>query len=343
MVSPLKAALLRGPYDLEIIDLEKPEPGPGQVLIRVRRCGICGSDLHAYKGKHPDFVIPVIPGHEFSGDVIKIGKGVRKVKPGDRVTVEPLSVCGKCYFCVRGEYHRCVELKVLGAQTNGAFTEYIVVDERWVYKLPETFDYEEGAMIEPLAVAVHAVRRVTSLGENVLILGAGTIGLLTLQVARAMGAINTIITDVVDWKLEVARKLGADVAINPEKEDLRKTVYEYTNNLGVDTVFEAVGSPVTLAQALELGRKGGNVVIIGVFEEPEIKVNIMNIVNKELHVYGSLVYNWDFETAISLVKRRKVDVRSLVSDVIKIEDIKEGFERMIRREEGLIKIQIGFD
>ncbi len=339
----MKAALLKGPYNIEIIDTERPKLRPGQVLIKVRRCGICGSDLHAYKGKHPDFVIPVIPGHEFSGDVVEIGEGVEKVKIGDRVTVEPLVVCGKCYFCARGEYHRCLDLKVLGAQANGAFAEYIAVDERWVYRLPDTFTYEEGAMVEPLAVAVHAVKRAEPLGDNVLILGAGTIGLLTLQVARARGAINIIITDIVDWKLDVARRLGATVAVNPEKEDLKDVVMRYTNGLGVDVAFEAVGSPITLSQALELTRKGGNVVVIGVFEEPEVKLNIMNVVNKELNVYGSLVYNWDFERAINLIRTRRVDVRSLVSDVIKLEEIKKGFERMLAREEGIIKIQVGFD
>ncbi|RLF02855.1 MAG: hypothetical protein DRJ59_02445 [Thermoprotei archaeon] len=339
----MKAALLKGPYSIKIIDVEKPKPGPNQVLIKVRRCGICGSDLHAYKGKHPDFVIPVIPGHEFSGDVVEVGEKVEGINVGDKVCVEPLVTCGKCYFCLRGEYHRCVNLKVLGAQTNGAFTEYIVVEDKWVHKLPEGLSYEEGAMIEPLAVAVHAVKRAPTLGENVLILGAGTIGLLTLQVAKAMGALNTIITDIVDWKLEIAKKLGATVTVNPLKEDLGEIIIEQTGGLGVDTSFEAVGHKDTLTQALEYTRKGGNVVIIGVFETPVVDINIMHVVNKELNLFGSLVYNWDFDTALKLVEKGKVDVKSLVSDVIKLEDLRTGFDRMVTREKGIIKIQVGFD
>ena len=339
----MKVAVLKGPYQIEIEERDKPVPGPNQVLIRVRRCGICGSDLHAYKGKHPDFIIPVVPGHEFSGDVVEVGEKVEGIKVGDRVVVEPLVTCGKCRFCKRGEYHRCTSLKVLGAQTDGAFAEYIAVDSKWVYKLPSELSYEEGAMIEPLAVAVHAVKRALPLGENVLILGAGTIGLLTLQVARAFGAINTIITDLVDWKLEFAKKLGATVAVNPDKEDLGKIVNKVTGGYGVDTSFEAVGHNVTLNQALEYTRKGGKVVIIGVFEKPRTEINVMNIVNKELNVYGSLVYNWDFETAINLVKTGKVNVKDLVSDVIRLEDIKQGFERMLAREKGVIKIQVGFE
>ncbi|HDJ89625.1 MAG TPA: hypothetical protein ENG40_02910, partial [Thermoprotei archaeon] len=311
-----------------------------EVLIKVKRCGICGSDLHAYKGLHPDYILPLIPGHEFSGDVIEVGKNVEKIKVGDKVAVEPLVVCGKCRFCIRGEYNRCIKLKVIGCQTNGAFAEYISVPERWVYKLPEKISYEEGAMIEPLAVAVHAVRRVKDLGENVLVLGAGTIGLLTAQVARAFGATNVFITDIVDWKVDFAEKLGIDYPVNSLKTNLKDFLKKYVGETGVDTTFEAVGSNVTLNQALELTRKGGNIVIIGIYEKPMVNINVMNIVNKELNVYGSLVYRWDFEKAIGLVEKKLIDVKSLVSSVVKLDNIEKGFKSMIAREKGIIKIQV---
>jgi len=339
----MKAALLKGPYDIEIIDVEKPEPKPGEVLIRVARCGICGSDLHAYKGKHPDFAIPLIPGHEFSGVVEDVGESVEEVKKGDRVTVEPLKICGKCYYCKRGEYNQCLKFGVLGAQTNGAFTEYIAVQERWVYKIPDKMSFEEGAMVEPTAVAVHAVRRAGIVGDTVLVLGAGTIGLLIMQVAKALGADTVVITDIVDWKLDFAKKLGADYALNPTRDNLKDVINGITDGLGVDTSFEAVGSNVTLSQALENTRKGGRVVIVGVYEKPMVEINAMKIVNKELEVFGSIVYRWDYPKAIKLIEQGRVNAKSLVSDVIPLEKIKEGFERMLRREEGIIKIQVGFN
>jgi len=336
----MRAVQLRGPYDLRVIEAGEPRPEPRQDLIQVRRCGICGSDLHAYKGRHPDYIMPLIIGHEFSGDVVEVGDGVTKVEVGDRVCVEPLLTCGECRFCLRGEYNRGVDLKVIGCQTDGAMAEYIAVDERWVYRLPEGMSYEEGAMMEPLAVAVHAVRRAPRLGDNVLVLGAGTIGLLTLQVARAMGAVNIVVTDLVDWRLELARKLGATEAVNPARESLEEVVEEVTGGVGVDTSFEAVGHEEVLRQALSLTRKGGDVVVIGVYEEPTPRVRIMDIVNKELNVYGSLVYNWDFETAIGLASSGRVDVKPLISDVVEMEEVVEGFKRMLAREEGVVKIQV---
>lgn len=335
----LKAAVLRGAYDLKVVDVEDPVPAPGQVLVRVKRCGICGSDLHAYKGRHPDFVLPVIPGHEFSGDVVEVGPEVEGIEVGDRVAVEPLKVCGRCRFCLMGEYNKCIDLKVLGAQTDGAFAELVAVDSRWVYKLPSEVSYEEGAMVEPLAVAVHAVKRALPIGDSVVVLGAGTIGLLTLQVANAFGASNIIVTDLVDWRLELAKKLGATATVNPREENLKDVTASLTNGYGADTVFEAVGSAETLGQSLEVSRKGGKIVVIGVFEEPAVKLNIMNVVNKELSLLGSLVYCWDFENAISLIRGGKVDVGGLVSGFVTLEELPKGFQRMLSREVGVVKIQ----
>ncbi|RLE79903.1 MAG: alcohol dehydrogenase, partial [Thermoprotei archaeon] len=241
----MKAAVLKGPYDINVTDTERPEIGDDQVLIRVKRCGICGSDIHAYKGKHPDFIIPIIPGHEFSGVIEEVGSSVKRVKEGDRVVVEPLKVCGKCYYCRRGAYNKCTNLKVLGAQVNGAFAEYIAVDERWVYRLPDNVSFEEGAMVEPLAVAVHAVKRANHIGNNVLVLGSGTIGLLLAQVLKIYGASEVIVTDIKDWKLNLAKEFGA-ITVNPLKDDLKEAIDRVTGGIGVDSSFEAVGNEETL-------------------------------------------------------------------------------------------------
>lgn len=336
----MKAAVLRGPYDIRVEEVERPSIVENEVLVRVARCGICGSDVHAYKGKHPDFVIPIIPGHEFSGVVEEVGDGVRRVKPGDRVVVEPLKTCGKCYFCIRGQYNRCMNLKVIGAQTDGALAEYVAVEERWVYKLPGEMSFEEGAMVEPVAVAVHAVRRAGNLGDKVLILGAGTIGLLTMQVAKAYGASEVAITDIKDWKLELAKELGADHVINPSKEDLGRFVNRWTDGIGVDSSFEAVGAEATFNQALKYTRKGGSVVIIGVFEQKPM-AEVMELVNKELEIHGSLVYSWDdFPKAIGLIHKKKIDVKKLISETMKLDYIKDAFDKIIFNKENIIKIQI---
>ncbi len=335
----MKAAVLKGPYDINVTDTERPEIGNDQVLIRVKRCGICGSDIHAYKGKHPDFIIPVIPGHEFSGVIEEVGSSVKRVKEGDRVVVEPLKVCGKCYYCRRGAYNKCTNLKVLGAQANGAFAEYIAVDERWVYRLPDNVSFEEGAMVEPLAVAVHAVKRANHVGDNVLVLGSGTIGLLLAQVLKIYGASEVIVTDIKDWKLNLAKEFGA-ITVNPLKDDLKEAIDRVTGGIGVDSSFEAVGNEETLNQALRYTRKGGNVTIIGVFEQRP-RIDIMEIVNKELEIHGSLVYSWgDFPKAIELISKRKVNVKSLISKVIPIDDIKHAFDNIISNKENVIKIQI---
>ena len=337
----MKAAVLYGANDIRIEDVPLPSLRGHEVLIEVKVCGICGSDLHAFKGKHPDYVLPIIPGHEFSGIVREVGKEVASISPGERVTVEPVKTCGKCYYCLRGNYNRCTNLKIMGAQVNGAFAEYVIVDENRVFKLPEGISFEEGAMIEPLAVAVHAIKRCSSVGgKTVAILGAGTIGLLTLQVAKVFGATKVIVSDVIDNRLKLAEELGADVVVNPFKEDLEKIVRDNTGGLGVAVAFEAVGSEDTVRQALKLVRKGGEVIIIGVFEKSFISIPIMEIVNKELTVKGSLIYNWDYELALELVNKGKVNVRRLISLSLPLSRIKEGFIRALNEKDKLVKVQI---
>jgi len=337
----MKAAVLYGPKDLRIEEVPTPILGKREVLVKVKVCGICGSDLHAYKGKHPDYILPVIPGHEFSGIVEEVGEEVRSVRPGDRVTVEPVKVCGRCYYCLRGQYNRCLNLKIIGAQTNGAFAEYVVVDENRVFKLPANMSFEEGAMIEPTAVAVHAIKRSSGVeGKDIMILGAGTIGLLILQVAKAFGADSIIITDIIDSRLSLAKELGADEVINPSKGKLRDIVMGLTRGLGISLAFEAVGVEETLKDALTLARKGGEIIVIGVFERPSIPIPIMEIVNKELVVKGSLIYRWDYETALRLVSTGKVNVRKLISVSLPLEKIREAFEQALYRKDKVLKAQI---
>ena len=334
-----KAALLKSAGEVVFIDVDRPKLRGYEVLVEVKVCGICGSDLHAYKNLHPDIRLPIILGHEFSGDIVEVGEQVKGFKIGDRVCVEPLTTCGECFFCRHGEYNRCFKLRVIGCQLNGAFTKYIAIGERWIHKL-NSLSYEEGAMVEPLAVAVHAVERGgVKIGDEVAVLGAGTIGLLTLQVAKAFGASRVIATDLVDWRLKVAKELGADVVLNPARDDVVKEVLSITD-VGVDVAFEAVGSQTVLQTALKIVKKGGSVTVVGVYESPNVQLQIMDIVNKELTVKGTLVYCWDYEKAINLIKAGRVNVRRLITHTLPLEEIKKGFELMLSKVEGVVKVQI---
>ncbi|MCD6509075.1 MAG: zinc-binding alcohol dehydrogenase family protein [Thermoprotei archaeon] len=335
----MRAVLLHGPYDIRVEDVDKPSPSRGEVVIRVKAAGICGTDLHSYRGKHPFLRPPRIPGHEFSGYVAEIGEGVTGIEVGERVVVEPLISCGRCDACIRGEYNVCRNLKVLGVHVDGAFAEYVKVPAEKVYRLPKGVSYEDGALIEPLAVAVHVTRRgKIGLGDSIAILGSGPIGLLIAQVARCAGARRIIMTDVLGYRLRLAERLGADVTINAKDEDPVRRILEETNNMGVDVAIEAAGAPPTPAQALRVTKPHGRVVIIGFFEMPSVQLNILDIVAKELHVYGSRVYWHDFATAIELLSEDKIDVRSLVTHKYRLEEAKEAFEVLDKKIGRPIKV-----
>lgn len=335
----MRAAFFRGARVFDIINVDKPKVGPREVLIEVKACGICGSDLHAYKGLSPDIKTPIILGHEFSGDVIEAGGDVKSVKVGDRVCVEPVVTCGDCYFCKRGEYNRCVKLGLIGCQFNGAFAEYVSVNEKWAHKIPENISYEEGALMEPLAVAVHNVERSGVKGKELaIVFGAGPVGNLILQVLKTMGASKVIVVDLMDWRLDLARKLGADITINPRSKDVVEEVLKITDQIGVDVSFEAVGNAGVLEQATKVTRKGGIMVVIGVYEEPDVRYYIMDLVFKELTMRGSAIYCDNFKTAIRLVESGKVNLKPLITHVLPLEDVKRGFEMLTRKTEPAFKV-----
>jgi len=333
----VKAAVIKGPYEVEIVEKGLPEIKEGEALISVKVCGICGSDLHVYRGKHPFVKEPRIPGHEFSG-VVAEGSIYSR---GEAVTVEPLIPCGKCDLCIRGEYNVCRDLKVIGIHVDGAMAEYVKVPEDRVYKLPKGVSFKEGALIEPLAVAVHIVRRAkVSLNDDVLILGAGPIGLLVLQVAKLLGVRRVFITDVVDYRLELAEKLGADYTINASADNVEEVVRKATNGLGVDVAIEVAGVPSTPLQAVKLTKPHGRVVIVGFFEESRVPMSMTEIVAKELEVIGSRVYWHDFKTAIDLVARRVINVKRIITHSFPLEDAAKAFEVADKKLYNAVKVLI---
>lgn len=324
-------AFVTAPGRVEFKKRRLPSLGAHDVLIKVKACSICGGDLHLYKGKHPLASLPMAIGHEVSGEVMKVGQAVSKISLGDRVAVEPVIICGTCYFCLRGEYHLCQNIGYQYSSGQGGFTPYFVVSENWAHRLPNFISYEEGALLEPLAVAVHATRKAqVELGHSVAIYGAGGIGLFLLQVVKAAGCSEIFIVDLLEHRLKTAISLGASFAINAAEEDPVERIFRETQGLGVDRSFEAVGLEKTLKQSAESLKKGGISVLIGLFEDPLRVIFPVNLfVQREIQIRGSRGYCWDFQVALELVKSGKVQLKPLISHQLPLNNLPKAFELLL--------------
>ncbi|MBO3804084.1 MAG: alcohol dehydrogenase catalytic domain-containing protein [Candidatus Brockarchaeota archaeon] len=339
----MKAIVYEGPGRLAVKDFPEPAVGPRDVLIRVRAAGICGSDLEMARGNRPDVAPPRIPGHEVAGEVENVGVQVAKFKAGDRVVVEPILSCGECRNCREGRHNICKRLRFLGVHADGAFAEFMAAPEWRVYKVPEKFSHEEAAVLEPTAVGVHVVRRAkVSPGDFVVIIGAGPIALQVAQVARRAGASQITMTDVLDYRLDLARRLGADLTINPKRGDVLRLVEEATGGEGADVVIEAVGSSRTILQTIDLVRAGGRILIAGLSTESfvtEPPTFWMRQLLKEVTVESSRSYSSnDWETAIRLASRGDVDCKALVSHKFRLEDAKRAYEVADGKLDNSIKV-----
>lgn len=295
--------------------VSEPVPGPGEVRLKVETCGVCGSDIHAYYGEHPFIGFPIQPGHEFTGRIDWLGPNVTDWEIGQRVTAEPSLVCGTCENCRKGKYHICYNLRVIGCQTDGAFAEYLIVPAKKLVKLPDNISFEQGSFIEPLAVGVHGMRKArTGPDTRLLILGAGTIGLMALFAARAMGITEISMTDLVDEKLHIAAELGAKYTVNVGKTKLadfcRNT---YGQEMAFDLAVECVGTAGTIRDGLPALKKGGQMVVAGVFPK-EVLVNLGFVQDREIEIIGSLMYQMDdFREARDLIASGKAPVEQLIS------------------------------
>jgi L-iditol 2-dehydrogenase len=337
----MKQAVLVEPQKVIIQDVPKPEPGPGQVLVQVRRIGVCGSDIHAYYGKHPYISCPIVQGHEFAGRISQVGPDVRTLRAGDDVTVMPQLVCGQCYPCRHGNYHICNSLKVIGCQAEGAAQEFLAVGQDLVVKLPAGMDYDSGAMVEPLAVGAHAVGRLGSVeGKKVLVLGAGPIGNLTAQVAGGLGAAGVVISDLSDFRLEVARACGIPHTMNPAARDLASAVREAFGPDGADAILECVGAEETVGQAVSLARKGTDIVIVGVFgERPRLDIGLVQ--DKELRLIGTLMYKAeDYRTAIDLIRSGRVNLKPLMTRHFPFEKYPDAYHYIENNRDRTMKVFI---
>ena len=341
----MRAAVIDKPFSIELHEVRPPViMCANEVKIKVIVTGICGSEIHAYHGTHPFRIPPVISGHELAGVVVEIGSEVKSVSVGERVTVEPHYGCKVCSPCQTGNYHICQEKRVLGTQEwVGSFGEYIVVPEDTIVKLPDNVSFEQGALIEPLAVGVHAVRKSgVGKGDKVAILGAGPIGLGLLIAAKYSGADTILITDALDYNLEIAKKLGANSPINTTEEDAVSRILEETDGEGVDAVFIAVGIESVLNDSLRMVRRGGKVSEVALFGR-QPKIDISYIQNKEIKLIGSNMYvREDFEIAKEAIAANFFDTSLLISKVVPVEEVKKAIKIVDEKLENVVKVLLKF-
>ena len=334
-------AILEQPEKIIFREVEKPLVGQGRVLIQVKRIGVCGSDIHAYYGKHPYIQCPIVQGHEFSGQIVEKGKGVKNFAFGDNVTVMPQLTCGQCYPCTHGNYHICNELKVIGCQAEGAAQEYIAVDQKLVLKLPEGMSYDQGAMVEPVAVGAHAVGRLGNVkGMNIIVLGAGPIGNLTAQVAKGLGAKSVMITDLSDYRLQIAKKCGIDFVVNVSQKNLLEVLGRSFGESRADAILECVGVQATIEQAIKIARKGTDIIVVGVFSgKPTVDIGLVQ--DKELRLIGTLMYKEeDYRTAVRLIQSGKVHLKSLMSKHFPFKDYGKAYQFIEQNRDQTLKVFI---
>jgi L-iditol 2-dehydrogenase len=340
----MKQSVMTSPGRIEFRDIPVPVPSPTEVLIRMKRIGVCGSDIHVYHGKHALTPYPVVQGHEVSGIVEKVGAKVKGFKPGEAVTLQPQVTCGTCYPCTHGDYHICDSLKVMGFQTTGAGSEFFAVEASKVLKLPAKMDLEHGAMIEPAAVAVHALGRAGDVkGRKVLVLGAGPIGNLVAQCARGLGAAQVMITDVSDFRLAKAKECGIGLCVNIGKVDLPAAVKEHFGEAKADLILECVGAQQTITQAVAVARKGTDIIVVGVFGDKPV-VDMGTVQDRELRLIGTLMYREpDWKKAIELVEKKKINLAPLITDHFAFADYTKAYEYIEANREKAMKVMIVVD
>lgn len=333
--------VMTSPGVIEFKEVPVPEPGEGQVLIKIMKIGICGSDIHVYHGEHPFTKYPVTQGHEVSGQITALGQGVEGLSVGQKVTIQPQVVCGECYPCRHGKYNLCEGLKVMGFQTTGVASHYFAVDAAKVTPLPDDLTYDEGAMIEPLAVAVHAIRQAGDVsGKKIAVLGAGPIGILVAQVAKGMGADAVMVTDISDVRLAKARECGVDFCENTKNVNFGQALLSNFGPDKADIIYDCAGNNVTMGQAVQYARKGSTIILVAVFAGmAQIDLAVLN--DHELDLNTTMMYrNEDYVDAIRLVNEGRVQLKPLISSHFAFRDYKKAYEYIDANRENTMKVII---
>ncbi|MGO9438711.1 MAG: galactitol-1-phosphate 5-dehydrogenase [Terracidiphilus sp.] len=339
----MKALVLSAYKHLEIDDVPVPQPAEDELLIRIKACGICGSDVHGFDGSTGRRIPPIVMGHEAAGMVEAVGSGVTDFRVGDRVTFDSTVYCGECFYCQRGQVNLCDKREVIGVSTPlfrrmGAFAEYVTVPTRIAYLLPETMPFSHAALIEAASVAVHGAS-LTPIepGDAAVVVGSGMIGLLTLQAVREAGAGRVFVIDVDDTRLELARQLGATETFNSKKQDVVAEIQKRTSGRGADVAVECVGITDAIGLAIESVRKGGAVTLVGNVA-PKIELPLQSVVSRQIRLQGSCASCGEYPECIAMMADGRIRVEPLVSAVAPLEDGARWFQRLYDREPGLLKV-----
>lgn len=338
----MKAAVYHGKQDLRVEDVPVRELKENEVLIKVKYCGVCGTDIHIFNGDGGSFEVtpPLIPGHEFAGTVEKIGSAVTAVKVGDRVSADPNDMCGECYFCKNAMQHFCTNNIGVGTTVDGGFAEYVIIREKQVYKFADGLSFIEAAMAEPISCCLHGIDLCNiKSGDTVLVMGGGPIGMIMMQLAKNAGASKVIMSEPVEEKRELAKKLGATLTINPLEEDVEAVLRDYCNNVNV--VIECVGNIHTQADAIKFAGKGATVMYFGLAApEESLPLKPDDVFKKELKITSSFINPYTFERAIQVLESKTVDLESLITNIVPLDEIADVFTKPEYRRTGKVMIQI---
>ena len=324
---------------------EVPEPvlGPNDVLVKVKACGICGSDVHGMDGSTGRRIPPLIMGHEASGIIADTGTDVQNIAPGERVTFDSTVYCGSCFYCRRGDINLCDDRRVLGVscdeyRQNGAFAEFVAVPQHVIYPLPEKIGFEQSAMVEPCSVAFHAVERTAaSVKDTAVVVGVGIIGLLVVQILRSGGWQQIIAVDIEPEKLKLACRVGADAGLNPDSEDVISRIKKMTEERGADASFDAVGINASLKTAMNSLRKGGVLTLIGNLSA-KVELPLQAVVTGEITLNGSCASRGEYPACLEMIAGGAVDVDSLMTAVAPLSEGDRWFKRLYQKEKGLLKV-----
>lgn len=338
----MKAAVYYGKQDLRVEEVPEKELKDNEVMIKVKYCGVCGTDIHIFNGDGGSFAVtpPLIPGHEFSGVVAKAGAGVTSVKVGDRVSGDPNDMCGECYYCKNAMQHFCTNNIGLGTTVDGGFAEYVVIREKQVYKFSDELSFIEAAMAEPISCCLHGIDLCNiKSGDTVLVMGGGPIGMIMMQLAKNAGASKVILSEPVEEKRELAVKLGATKTINPIEEDVQAVLADYCAN--VDVVIECVGNIHTQEDAIKFAGKGATVMYFGLAAPDEsLPLKPDDVFKKELKITSSFINPYTFERAIQVLESKAIDLESLITNIVPLDDIVDVFTKPEYRRTGKVMIQV---
>ena len=340
----MRALILQKYNTFEYIDMEKPIiKREDEVLIRVKACGICGSDVHGMDGSTGRRIPPIVMGHEASGTITEVGKNVTQWAKGDKVTFDSTIYCGECHFCRHGQINLCDNRRVAGVsceeyRQHGAFAEYVVVPQHILYRLPEGITFEQAAMVEALSIAFHAVRRTPiSLNDTAVVVGAGMIGLLVIQSLRLAGCGSIVAVDIDEGKLALAKKLGADFGFDSRRVNVEEEVLRLTHKRGADCAFEVVGISPAVNTGIDVIKKGGSLTLVGNLSA-KIDFPLQAVVTREITLYGSCGSNGEYPACMDMIACKKIDVDSLISAVVPLSEGASWFKRLYDKEPGLMKV-----